>query len=172
MSILLCLNLTPHWLAFVEERGKQATILNVRHCLFQARRRDWPVIHVHSERPTPPTAIPGLEPLASEPVFVKPRASAFSAPGLPECLRDLSFNSLALVGFTLARDCLASSVVAHELGIKAIVVRDAVGPAAPSRAMKAASFDATFAIVGMFAEIEFTASLFPEPPETARDWVQ
>ncbi|WP_312166686.1 isochorismatase family protein [Phenylobacterium sp.] len=98
-----------------------------RRVLDQARARGWPVLHVHRREATPEGArpIPGLEPLPSEPVFLRPGPSAFSHPAFARQAMGLG-GPLALVGFSLADSVLATAFAAADRKLPVEVLADAV----------------------------------------------
>lgn len=167
-GVLLCLNLLCAHESAARQSVRTLAEEGARYCIHHARERGWSILHVHSagarigDNLTTPIA--GLEPLSSEPVFYKHGPSAFSARGLEEAIAELRARTLALIGFALPFDCLATSVVAFERGLRTIIVRDAVGPAAAHAAFVDAGYThAAFAILGQFSELSNAKSLFPEP---------
>ena len=76
-SALICLDLQRERLS-VENASATAAVC--RKVLEQARRRCWPVLHVHRRESEMPgeRPIPGLEPLPSEAVFARQGPSAFT----------------------------------------------------------------------------------------------
>jgi nicotinamidase-related amidase len=98
------------------------------HLLAEARRRGWPVLHVHGRTASSEdlAAIRGLEPRPSEPVYARFGPSAFSNRRFAESALALG-GPLALVGFDLADTVLATAFAAADRGAPVDLIRDAVG---------------------------------------------
>lgn len=98
-----------------------------RAILAQARQRRWPVLHVHRREDSAEQARPieGLEPLASEPVFVRPGPSAFSHGAFTRSALALG-GPLALIGFSLGDTVLATAIAAADRRLAVEVLVDAV----------------------------------------------
>ena len=98
-----------------------------RRVLEQARARGWPVLHVHRREGAPEAARPiaGLEPLPSEPVYVRPGPSAFSHPAFARHAQGLG-GPLALIGFSMSDAVLATAFAAADLRLAVEVLNDAV----------------------------------------------
>jgi nicotinamidase-related amidase len=95
--------------------------------LEQARARGWPVLHVHRREGSQESARPiaGLEPLPSEPVYVRPGPSAFSHPAFARRAQALG-GPLALIGFSMSDAVLATAFAAADLRLPVEVLSDAV----------------------------------------------
>jgi nicotinamidase-related amidase len=124
-AALVCLDLQRERLA---TENAAATVAACRIVLEQARRRRWPVLHVHAQhgdllagRP-----IPGLEPLPSEAVFVRQGPSAFTNRTFSQTAQILG-GPLVLIGFRLADTVLATAFAAADRDLAVEVVDDAVG---------------------------------------------
>jgi nicotinamidase-related amidase len=98
-----------------------------RHVLAQARARRWPILHVHRREASSEGARPilGLEPLPSEPVFLRPGPSAFSHQAFARRALELG-GPLALIGFSMADSVLATAVAAADRKVPVDVLTDAV----------------------------------------------
>ncbi|MCI3133801.1 isochorismatase family protein [Phenylobacterium aquaticum] len=98
-----------------------------RRALDDARRRGWPVLHVHAR---PPGAdlrpLPGLEPRPSEPVFLRRGPSAFSNSAFAQAAH-ASGGPLALIGFAMLDTVLATAFAAADRDLETQVILDAVG---------------------------------------------
>ena len=109
-----------------------------RKVLSEARRRRWPVLHVHTRQTEPGDGRPilGLEPRPSEPVFVRQGPSAFSSPGFARAAMALG-GPLALIGFALHDTVLATAFAAVDRNLPVEVLRNAVwsGPEAGDAAL-------------------------------------
>jgi nicotinamidase-related amidase len=98
-----------------------------RGILADARRRGWPVLHVHGREPGAGDvrAICGLEPRPNEAVYVRFGPSAFSNRNFTEAVLALG-GPLALIGFDLPGSVLATAYGAADRGLQVEVIRDAV----------------------------------------------
>lgn len=124
-SALVCLDLQRERLG---GEGAAGAVTACRAVLEQARRRRWPVLHVHNRhaqfaggRP-----IPGLEPLPSEAVFARQGPSAFTNKTFSQTAQALG-GPLVLVGFSLADTVMATAFAAADRDLAVDVVEDAVG---------------------------------------------
>lgn len=124
-AALICLDLQR---ARLDGRDSQERMLSAcRDVLENARRRRWPVLHVHRREALPEAGrpIPGLEPLPTEPVFVRPGPSAFSHRAFAQAALALG-GPLALMGFSMADSVLATAFAAVDRDLAIDVIRDAV----------------------------------------------
>ncbi|MDO8381184.1 cysteine hydrolase family protein [Phenylobacterium sp.] len=124
-SALVCLDLQRERLAC---EGAPATVTACRAVLEEARRRRWPVLHVHSRNAQLPGGrpIPGLEPLPSEAVFGRQGPSAFTNRTFSQTAQTLG-GPLVLIGFSLADTVMATAFAAADRDLAVDVVEDAVG---------------------------------------------
>ncbi|CAN7299219.1 cysteine hydrolase [Phenylobacterium sp. LjRoot164] len=124
-AALVCLDLQRGRLSAAP--GAAAVAAVCRRVLEQARARGWPVLHVHRREGAPEAARPiaGLEPLPSEPVYVRPGPSAFSHPAFARRAQGLG-GPLALIGFSLSDAVLATAFAAADLRLPVEVLSDAV----------------------------------------------
>ena len=125
-AALVCLDLQRARLSGSPAAAARVTA-TCRRVLEQARARAWPVLHVHRREATPEGARPiaGLEPLASEPVYLRPGPSAFSHPAFARRAQSLG-GPLALIGFSMADAVLATAFAAADLRLPIEVLTDAV----------------------------------------------
>ncbi|WP_374659472.1 isochorismatase family protein [Phenylobacterium sp.] len=130
-AALVCLDLQRGRLADAAGDGAVAACQFV---LAQARARRWPVLHVHRREASPETARPilGLEPLASEPVYVRSGPSAFSNQAFAQTAQALG-GPLALVGFSLRDTVLATAIAAADRNLPVEILVDAVAADAGDR---------------------------------------
>lgn len=124
-AALVCLDLQQGRLLASPHAERVAGVC--REVLVQARACGWPILHVHRReaqfghgRP-----IAGLEPLATEPVYVRPGPSAFSNEAFGRQARALG-GPLALIGFSLSDTVLATTFAAADLGLQIEVLTDAI----------------------------------------------
>ena len=124
-AALVCLDLQRERLS---TEGAAATAAVCREVLAQARRRRWPVLHVHAQHGAmpPDRPIPGLEPLPSEAVFVRQGPSAFTNRTFSQTAQILG-GPLVLIGFSMADTVLATAFGAADRDLAVEVIDDAVG---------------------------------------------
>ncbi|MDP3853774.1 isochorismatase family protein [Phenylobacterium sp.] len=125
-SVLVCLDLQRGRLSGVSD-GADRSLEACRRVLEQARRRRWPILHVHRREATLEDGRPivGLEPLPSEPIYLRSGPSAFSHRGFCQAARAYG-GPLALIGFSLCDSVLATAFAAVDRDLTVEVVRDAV----------------------------------------------
>jgi hypothetical protein len=126
-AALVCLDLQRN------RQGGEANAPIVSQCrriLAEARRRHWPVLHVHACSLADPRPIVGLEPLPSEAVFVRRGPSAFSNANFTRAAMALG-GPLALIGFALEDTVLATAFAAADRALPVEVILDAVFTGAP-----------------------------------------
>lgn len=121
-AALVCLDLQRNRQAG-DSQGSVAS--RCRHVLAEARRRRWPVLHVHGRALTDPRPIPGLEPRPTEAVFQRQGPSAFSNANFTRAALALG-GPLALIGFALEDTVLATAFAAADRDIAVDVILDAV----------------------------------------------
>jgi nicotinamidase-related amidase len=96
-----------------------------RRVLAEARRRRWPVLHVHARSLADPRPIAGLEPRPSEAVFLRHGPSAFSNANFARAAMALG-GPFALIGFALEDTVLATAFAAADRDLAVDVILDAV----------------------------------------------
>jgi nicotinamidase-related amidase len=121
---IVCLDLQRNRQA---AEGVSPTLAMCRRVLSEARRRRWPVLHVHARQANPLEGRPivGLEPRPNEAVFVRQGPSAFSSPGFARAAAALG-GPLALIGFSLHDTVLATAFAAADRNLDVDVLRNAV----------------------------------------------
>ena len=107
----------------------ESCLANCRRLLRYARDADWSIVHSYRRSPqrgpaSPP--LPEFEPRLSEAVMPRTGISAFSNRSLRWLVEGARDAQLVLVGFCLGPTGLATLFSAHDLGLPALVVRDAV----------------------------------------------
>lgn len=123
-AALVCLDLQRYR---GSDKGAEQVLTACRRALEEARRRGWPVLHVHARPPGADTRpLPGLEPRPSEPVFLRRGPSAFSSPAFTQAALATG-GPLALIGFALHDTVLATAFGAADRDLATEVVMDAVG---------------------------------------------
>lgn len=124
-AALVCLDL-QQWRQSSTPDGQRVAEA-CRRVLAEARRRGWPVLHVHSRNagPDEQRAIPGLEPRPNEPVFARFGPSAFSNRNFADAAHSLG-GPLVLAGFDLPGTVIATAYAAADRDLQVDVLRDAV----------------------------------------------
>lgn len=121
-AALVCLDLQRNRQSS-EAQGPVAS--QCRRVLAEARRRRWPVLHVHARTQADARPIAGLEPRPNEPVFLRQGPSAFSNANFTRAALALG-GPLALIGFALEDTVLATAFAAADRDIAVDVILDAV----------------------------------------------
>jgi nicotinamidase-related amidase len=127
-AALVCLDLQRGRLTnAVSPSAAERTAKACRLVLNEARRRSWPILHVHRREPDADGARPiaGLEPLPSEPVYVRSGPSAFSHARFTQAALALG-GPLALIGFSLCDSVLATAFAAADRKLPVEILQDAV----------------------------------------------
>ena len=124
-KLLVCMDLLEPAAAGEDPRAYHRCVSNSRRLLGHARDAGWDVVHVLG-RELPARAIPGLEPLASEPVFQRDGVSAFSSRGFRRRMRTWPSPELVIIGCSLTSTCLATALAAFDRGAPATLVLDAI----------------------------------------------
>jgi len=126
-SVLVCLDLQRGRMAGLVDAGVEGALETCRRVLDKARRRRWPVLHVHRREPTLEAGRPiaGLEPLPSEPIYLRSGPSAFSHRAFSQTVGAYG-GPLALIGFSLCDSVLATAFAAVDRDLSVEVVGDAV----------------------------------------------
>ncbi|WP_309643269.1 isochorismatase family protein [Phenylobacterium sp.] len=127
-SVLVCLDLQRGRLAgLIGAENVESALVTCRHVLDQARRRRWPVLHVHRREPTLEGGRPiaGLEPLPSEPIYLRNGPSAFSHRAFSQAVEAYG-GPLVLIGFSLCDSVLATAFAAVDRDLAVEVVSDGV----------------------------------------------
>jgi nicotinamidase-related amidase len=126
--LLICLNMQRIYIdprdPSYAPRGAEA-LVNAGACLAWARRRELPVWHVHTRtigaRSVP---IPGFEPRPSERLLMKQSWSLFDSIEVARAWPRL--ERAFIVGFTAAKDCLATAIDAERTGVRLVFITDAI----------------------------------------------
>jgi nicotinamidase-related amidase len=105
--------------------AQEPVVSQCRRVLAEARRRRWPVLHVHARTLADLRPIAGLEPQPTEPVFVRQGPSAFSNANFARAALALG-GPLALIGFSLEDTVLATAFAAADRDLAVDVILDAV----------------------------------------------
>lgn len=123
---LVCLDLQRGCAAAASPEAVR-TIATCHGVIKQARRRRWPILHVHHRAASVEASRPlsGLEPLPSEPVYLRAGPSAFSHQGFARAAQGLG-GPLALIGFSFCDTVLATAFAAADRKLPVEIVIDAV----------------------------------------------
>ncbi len=126
--LLVCLNMQRPYLdprdPCFAPRGPEA-LINAGACLAWARRQEMPVWHVHT-RGLGARSIPiaGFEPRPSERLLMKQSWSLFDSVDVARASPPL--QHAFVVGFTAAKDCLATAIDAERAGVRLVFITDAI----------------------------------------------
>lgn len=122
-AAVICLDLQR----YRAPRAKATDTLEACRALLDgARRRRWPVLHVHAGGPAGDLRpLSGFEPRPNEPVFVRHGPSAFSNASFTRAACALG-GPLALAGFSLQDTVLATAFAAADRRLPVEVVLDCV----------------------------------------------
>ncbi len=156
--ILVCLDLLEPAARDEDPAAFQRCLSGSRRLLAHAREGDWSIVHCLG-REWPARAASGLEPLASEAVYLREGLSAFSSRGFRRRLGLWPLPELVIIGCSLSTTCLATALAAHDRGVPARLVLDAIsvrgdeviGPAALARAIGR--------IAGPYVQMSYTDDL-------------
>jgi len=163
-SVLVCLDLQRGRLAnAISSESLARSVSACRQVLEQARRRRWPVLHVHRREASAEASrpIPGLEPLPSEPIYLRLGPSAFSHRGFSQTAQAYG-GPLALIGFSLCDSVLATAFAAVDRKLSVEVVRDAVAVNARDELALRQAMAAPIASLSPLARIIDSRELFAE----------
>lgn len=136
----------PRWLVCLDLEGRPEfvdpmVLMGCRRAIATARTRGWRLVHLYrgagSGRDVADgvRALPGLSPLASETVLMRPALSAFSSAVFREQARAAPGLELAIVAADMAAAGLATGLAAEDLGLAAVLLRDAFPDAPALRAV-------------------------------------
>ena len=130
---LICLNLQRNYLdpsspQFVPRAAH--ALVHAQSCLGWARRRELPILHVHTLHggaSTPGSKpISGCEPLSTEALVFKRSRSFFDSVEFAKGVGRARYGDAFVLGFTGIRDCVAAAVDARRSGWRLVFVRDAI----------------------------------------------
>lgn len=150
--------------------GQPAAAATASACgkvLGQARRRRWPVLHVHRREADADAGRPiaGLEPLPTEPVYLRPGASAFSHRGFADAAQSLG-GPIALIGFSLCDSVLATTFAALDRKLAVEILADAVFASANDEAVLRRAIAAALTGLSPPCRLIRSTELFREEPAT------
>ena len=136
--------------------------------LGQARRRRWPVAHLHRRSPAfsdreglgDAAPVAGFEPLPSEPLFVRSGLSAFSSPRFREWAAAADDDEqIVFLGLGNCATWLATALGGADIGIRPALVEDALGVAALGPMPAEAARHTVFSVTAPFADWTSAAAL-------------
>ncbi len=164
--VLVCLNLQR---AYIDPADPcfapraDTALIHAGACLAWARRQNLSVWHVQTSGDGPRFApIPGFEPNPSEPVLRKRASSLFDSTDLARARPPLRYA--IVLGFTAARDCLASAVDAERSGAQLVFVSDAIASSALTHHAPELVDSVLTALLGEWAVMVTTAELLRREP--------
>ncbi len=161
-AALVCLDLQRYRSAGL---ASASVIAACQRALEEARRRRWPVLHVHARPPGADVRpLPGIEPRPNEPVFLRKGPSAFSSPAFTQAAHATG-GPLALVGFSLQDTVLATAFAAADRDLDSEVVIDAVGMAGADSPSAQRALTAPFLTLAPQGRLITLRDLFHEEAE-------
>lgn len=125
--VLVCLNLQRAYVDPLDSRyapGGATALVHAGACLAWARRHGLAVWHVHTRGGAGSTPIPGFEPRPNEPLLMKRSWSLFDSAELRRATPRL--QHAFVLGFTAAKDCVATAVDAERSGVQLAFITDAI----------------------------------------------
>lgn len=160
------------WLVCLDLEGRPEfvdpmVLIGCRRAIAVARGRGWRVVHLYRgrEREGGVRALPGLSPLPSETVLLRPGLSAFSSAAFRDQALSIPQIEIAVVGADMAAAGLATGLAAEDLGLKAFLLREAFPDAKALRAVETLLDDRggrlSIAPLGVFARQEDGLALTP-----------
>jgi nicotinamidase-related amidase len=123
--LLVCLDLLEPAGEAEDPPAFQRCLGNSRRLLEHARDDGWEIVHCLG-RDLPARAVGGLEPLASEAVYVRDGVSAFSSRAFRKRMRQWPAPELVIIGCSLTTSCLATALAAFDRDIPGVLVLDAI----------------------------------------------
>ena len=168
--LLVCLDLQQANAPGGDDPESQAVRLRLANCrrvLEHARAWGWDIVHVHRRRGLEgrrSRPITGLEPRLCEPVMSRDGVSAFSCRSFRDLVDGAHDAQIVLIGFCLASSCLATLFAAHDRGLTALIVGDAVA-AGSSATLGAGEIESVvLSIAASFAQAISTDQLIGRRP--------
>lgn len=177
-SALLCLNLQNDYTSklgplFVEDSDE--VVLAIERVLSHARAKNWPVVHMHSRSPNlfagHGRPIPGMEPRRDEPVLIKKKYSALRSEAFVRLIREARVDSIFVIGFALAVDCVATAHDAADMGLPLVYVAEGIGTPPMADYSSKALCEVVSVILSPlveFVDIQSFLGAVPTFPEPAR----
>ncbi|MCC6786370.1 MAG: isochorismatase family protein [Hyphomonadaceae bacterium] len=165
--VLVCLNLQRAYTDPLDRcyapRGATA-LVHAGACVAWARRQSLPVWHVHTRvdgaRSMP---IPGFEPRPNERVLMKQSWSLFDSAEVARARPAL--HHAFVLGFTAAKDCVASAIDAERAGVRLAFVTDAIASSALANQSADVVDDVLASLLGEWATSVTTAELLRREPQ-------
>ncbi len=157
-KMLVCLDLLEPAGRDEDPAAFQRCIDGSRRLLSYAREAEWSIVHCLG-REWPARAASGLEPLASEAVYLRDGLSAFSSRGFRRRLQLWSLPELVIIGCSLSTTCLATALAAHDRGVPARLVLDAISVRRDEAVGSTALARVVGRIAGPFVQMSYTDDL-------------
>jgi len=165
--ILVCLNLQR---AYTDPRDQcyaprsAAALVNAGACLAWARRQDMAVWHVHTRgEGTRGAPIPGFEPRPNERLLMKHSWSLFDSADVARSRPTL--RHAFVLGFTAAKDCVASAVDAERFGVCLAFITDAIASSSLPNQSAEVVDEVMASLLGEWAIGVTTAELLRREPQ-------
>lgn len=167
--VLVCLNLQRAYINPRDEcyapRGATA-LFHAGACLAWARRRDMEIWHVHTRtngvRSTP---IPGFEPRPNERLLMKRSWSIFDSNEVARARPAL--RHAFVLGFTAAKDCVATAIDAERSGVQLAFITDAIASSSLPNQPAEVVDDVLASLLGEWAAGVTTEELLRREPQLA-----
>lgn len=165
--VLVCLNLQRAYTDPLDRcyapRGATA-LVHAGACVAWARRQSMPVWHVHTRangaRSMP---IPGFEPRPNERVLMKQSWSLFDSTEVARARPAL--QHAFVLGFTAAKDCVATAIDAERAGVRLAFITDAIASSSLPNQSADVVDDVMASLLGEWAACITTAELLRREPQ-------
>ncbi len=165
--VLVCLNLQR---AYIDPRDRcyaprgATALVHAGACVSWARRQNMPVWHVHTRtegaRSMP---IPGFEPRPNERVLMKKSWSLFDSAEVARARPAL--QHAFVLGFTAAKDCVATAIDAERAGVRLAFITDAIASSSLPDQPAEVVDDVMASLLGEWAARVTTAELLRREPQ-------
>lgn len=170
LPVLVCLNLQRAYADPLDEcyAPRSATALvHAGACLAWARRQELAIWHVHTRAGGARSApIPGFEPRPTERLLMKRSWSLFDSIEVERARPPL--REAFVLGFTAAKDCVATAIDAERAGVRLAFIVDAIASSSLPNQSAEVVDDVMAALLGEWAASVTTAELLRREPQLAR----
>ena len=159
--ILVCLNLQRAYTDPLDRcyapRGATA-LVHAGACVAWARRQNMTVWHVHTRtHGAHSMPIPGFEPRPNERVLMKQSWSLFDSTDVARARPAL--HDAFVLGFTAAKDCVATAIDAERAGVRLAFITDAIASSSLPNQSAEVVDDVMASLLGEWAASVTTAEL-------------
>jgi nicotinamidase-related amidase len=164
--VLVCLNLQH---AYTDPRDpcyaprSTSALVHAGACLAWARRQDMAIWHVHTRSEGARSApIPGFEPRPTERLLMKQSWSLFDSAEVTRVRPPL--QHAFVLGFTAAKDCVATAIDAERSGVQLVFITDAIASSSMPNQPADVVDDVMASLLGEWAVGVTTAELLRREP--------